>query len=272
VPEGETASTQVDHVAIERQHNAHMKVVAASLEHFARHVVLPSFENACNASRTNPAGTTPSSGGATTPSHSESKTFLGTLLALREVMTQNAVGIFGEEAIASAVDDNDGITSAFAMRKMNRYPGHARRQKQRLEEDRLFCATLLATGVVLAAIKRYIPVNYKAMIKEFLNLVRSYDGGDEQFASCLQEDDGRSCGVLPNGKRLDPEETVALNVSFNRARENHPLIRRREEGRLKIKSTRVTVNVPKANACVVTMVENLTDWAQRPSAGSQRRV
>ena len=241
----------------EIQHKAHMKVVAASLEHFSRHVILPAFEKSV-ASFNIPASSRYFTGDSAGTELCE--TFYATLLALREIMTQNAERIFGSESFCVAVDDAGGPNSA----KHTTRPGYARLRRQGCMEDKLYCTSLLATGVVLAAIKRYVPTNSQDVAQKFLDIVRSYDGGDDEFALCLKDDDGRSCGVMPNGIRLNREENIALNVSLNWAQERHPLSRRRHERLMGVKRPRELVSVPETNACVIAVVENLHDSAYRP--------
>ena len=168
-------------------------------------------------------------------------------------MTQNAERIFGNESFSVAVDDAVESDN----RKLNRKPGHVRRRRLECKEDKLYCASLLATGVILAAIKRYVPNASQDVAQKFLDLVRGYDFGDDDFPLGLEDDDGRSCGVMPNGIRLNREDNVALSVSLDWARERHPLNRRRQEQLLGVEQSRGLVSVPETNACIITIVENL---------------
>ena len=239
-----------DPKAAERQHKAHMKVVAASLEHFSRHVILPSFERSV-ASFNIPASSRCLTGDS--PRNELCRTFYATLLSLREVITQNAERIFGSESFDAVTDVVVGADSATNETK----PGHDRRRRQDCMEDKLYCASLLATGVVLAAIKRYVPNNSQDVAQKFLEIARGYEGGEGEFASTLKDDDGRSCGVMPNGIRLNREENIAMNVSLNWIQQRHPLSRRQEERIMGMKRPRELISVPETNACVVAIVENM---------------
>jgi transcriptional regulator with XRE-family HTH domain len=180
------------------------------------------------------------------------KMFFATLLGLREVMTQNAERIFGKECLNQALEDDDeGTTGAKS----------SPRKARIIKEEKQYCARSLATAVTIAAIERSQSGDTNKTIEEFLKVAQAYDDGDSEFSSCLEEDQGNIHGVLPNGQRLNAEEEVARNVSFNRARKLHPIVQRDMERRMKIRSKRL-IHVPEPSACHITMVEIKSDLTQ----------
>jgi hypothetical protein len=238
-----------DIITAEHQHKDHMKIVAASLDHFARNVITPSMEQyRCTTKRRLSQDTLPT-------------TFLAALLALREVIVQNAEKIFGKESFSELAVDEEA-------KRGNQDRAHPNRLDQ--EEDRLYCASILATGVILSAVERLIPNQAQEIIGDFLEVIQQYENGDEAFASCLEPDNGRSRGILPNGRRLHREENIALNVSYNRARVNHPLIRMCKEREMKLRR-RELIDVPRPNACHIAMFEKLSGWTQRPPGNVRNR-
>ena len=87
-------------------------------------------------------------------------------------------------------------------------------------------------------------------------MMDSYDTASDEFASRMNRLDGRHQGVMLNGKKLKNEENVAWKVSYNRARELHPVVcrnNRRMEQRSEM--THHIVQIPKPNALFVSMVE-----------------
>jgi hypothetical protein len=248
----------------ERQHKAHMKTVAAALDRFCVQVLLPAMQQPPQRSSGGPQSGYTRSGDnnqniamciPTNKKKGPPKSFFATLLALREVMTQNAERIFGKESLDAAVLDEDEEERATTTTTSS-YNG------RNTDEDRHFCAQLLATGVTIAAIERCLPDHRDKTTERFLESVKAYDDGDDEFLSCLQVDQGNIRSVLPNGKRLNADEEVARNVSFNQARKRHPMVQRDVEKRLKMKP-RQLILVPEVNACHVSVIEKLSDWIQR---------
>ena len=99
-------------------------------------------------------------------------------------------------------------------------------------------------------------------MEDFLKVAHSYDNGEEEFSSCLDQDQGLVRGILPNGKYLDDEEEVARSVSFNQARKLHPLVQRDIERKMNIKCKQL-IRVPEVNACHTAMVETLSNQGER---------
>ena len=87
--------------------------------------------------------------------------------------------------------------------------------------------------MVLNALNRLQSNLHQDILNEFLRAIKLYDTAHDEFASCLERADGRCNVVLPNGAALGREENVVWRVSFNQARDSHPLIRgkRRRERR-----------------------------------------
>ena len=207
---------------------------AVALEEFARTVFLPSLLQASSEVASN-------------------RVFLATMLALREVLTQNADRIFDiEKEIGDELQDHA--------------PGTGRRKVRCQEEERQYMAQLFATGVVFAALQSLSGKEAEAYTLQFSETMDSYDIGDDEFASCMQPMDGCHQGVLPNLSLLDSIENVAWKVSYNRAREAHPVLRssrrRLEVERLRwlgLPSTSepFLVELPMPNAVLVSMVEKL---------------
>jgi hypothetical protein len=208
---------------------------AVALEEFARTVFLP---NMLQESREG----------------ASDRVFLATMLALREVLTQNADRIFYiEKQIGGELQDDA--------------PGGGRRKVRCQEEERQYMAQLFATGVVFAAFQSLTRKESEAYTLQFSKMMDSYDMGHDDFASCMKPLDGRHQGVQPNMSLLDSTENVVWKMSYNRAREAHPVLRRsrhrREVERLRglgLPSTSepYTVEVPTPNAVLVSMVEKLS--------------
>jgi hypothetical protein len=244
----------------EIQHKAHMKIVAASLEEFCRLVILPSMqpetvetiaqqqavlEKTMASKRNTTTSTKTKILYKPKPKKEKEHVFFSTLLALREVMTQNAERIFGKPSFEGLHDKKKKLEKS-------------RKRKIHQLQDQQYCAKLLATGVVLAAMEQYNP-NDAAIADRFLEVCRKYDEGDEEFTSCLVAEQN-SCGVLPNGRRVDPEESIAMHVSFEQARESHPLTLCQKRRDMNV-TPRVQdlLQVPEPNVCNISMVQHLPD-------------
>jgi hypothetical protein len=184
------------------------------------------------------------------------RVFLATMLALREVLTQNAERVFHMEKVPLTGDELQDDA-----------PGGIRWKTKLQEEERQYMAQLFATGVIFAAFQSLSPVEAEEYTTWFTKVMDSYDMGYDDFASCLEPLDGRHEGVRPNLTVLESEENVAWKVSYNRACEAHPVVRRskwrqevdrqRELGLASVSEPN-TVEVPSPNAVLVTMVEKLS--------------
>jgi hypothetical protein len=270
---------------------AYQNELVAMIECFAREIVLPSIMSCSDNIEFQKR-----------PSYPEgSRVYLGTLLALREVMTQNAEIFFGSTAITESVEPRAGTivsrdsrgaevadrgkdeehysndiflgsskpreerTAKSEVESENEDNPEARRSQLLKEEERLYSARLLATGVVLSATLR-LPAS-QTLHDELLRMIDAYDFGREEFAACLESTDGNWRGVLPNGSSLNRDETIAWKASFNRVREDHPLIVQSKRRKLRESCSEAKVcwdreldivMVAKPNLCFVGVVEDLT--------------
>ena len=206
---------------------------AVALEEFARIMFLPNLLQGANNSA----------------APSNERVFLATMLALREVLTQNAERIFVIQDVPRQGEEE---------RNNDAGPGNKRRKRHRDIEERQYMAQLYATGVIFAAIQSMPEA--KSYLSKFTQIMDSYDTGDDDCASYMERVDGRHQGVLPNGKQLKNEENVAWRVSYNRVRDLHPVIRhnrQRVEQQLDPSDSRI--DVPPPNAVLVSMVEKLPE-------------
>ena len=214
-----------------RLHEEHTRIVAASLEEFATNVLLPALNANSDVMDVKV----------------KNKIYLATLLCLREVIAQNAVRIFGNDFFRESIEAPATQTSL-------------------TKEEFMHCSRTMATALVIAAIERNRGDNctdaVEDTVEDFLKVAHSYDNGEEEFSSCLDEDQGLVRGILPNGKYLDDEEEVARSVSFNQARKLHPLVQRDMERKMNIKCEQL-IRVPEVNACHTTMVETLSNQGER---------
>lgn len=205
------------------KHNqeAILHAAASAIERFALEIVLPSLVS---------AGVGENKDGGGTPSHGH-RVYMAALLALREVLCINAESIFfgdGESPSLHQCEKELCAEQLGARAGTEFLPGDARRTARNNREEKAFRSQLLATGVILSAIQRLDPEVSSVLSSYFLDTVEKYDMADEEFTSCLERADGRSKCVTPDGRVMGREENVAWRVSFNRAREAHPLIRTHE--------------------------------------------
>lgn len=216
------------------------RLAAVALEEFATTIFLPNVLQESNAA----------------PSSSES-VFLATMLALREVLTQNAKRIFVIEKVPLEPHELQSFMSA---------PGAARRETEREEEEEQYVSQLLSTGVVLSTVQRLEKRDAEKYTSKFTQIMDSYDSGHGEFASMMEPMDGSHQGVQPDQTVLSNEENAAWKVAYNRANEAHPVLRKhgrtcQEEQRCQLglplprESKKAQVNVPTPNAVLVSMVE-----------------
>lgn len=272
------------------RHNqeAVLHAAASAIERFALEIVLPSLLS---------AGVGENKDGGGNPSHGH-RVYMATLLALREVLCINAESIFfcdGESPSYHHCEKEVCAEQLGARAGTELLPGEARRIIRNNREEKAFRSQLLATGVILSAIQRLDPEVSSVLSSYFLDTVEKYDMADEEFTSCLERADGRSKCVTPDGRVMGREENVAWRVSFNRAREAHPLIRTHE--RLEAQSRKAyrdaieagqplrwhdvhkqklvrRVMVPNPNACAAYVVEKvlISPMRDREERAEEERI
>jgi hypothetical protein len=175
-------------------HLAHSSGVCAALLQFARDVIVP----AMNAEHR----------GTVLPLQDRTPVILSTLLILREVMTQNAQTIFGEDAILSGLEQD----FEYDADKDEKAPDNERD----IRENILFSSQLLATSVVFAGLEGTGPASMM-LTQKFVAMMESYDSGGEDFALCLSPMEFKSKDnntALRNGKNMGEEELLAWQVSY----------------------------------------------------------
>lgn len=157
----------------------------------------------------------------------EDRVYVATMLAIREVLTQNSKELF--------VLDFESTT----------------------KEEVDFGARVLATGIILAANERLMKVTNLDLVR----LVNMYDDGAPEFKDALTRMGGKEQPIAPNGKPLDRQEAVIWKAAFNMAREKHPLMgkdkKEIKQGELNL------IQLAEPTACYVAMVEALpptTKW------------
>ena len=123
----------------------------------------------------------------------EDRPYVATMLALREVMTQNAEKIF---------DLN-----------LDQYP-----LVDRMEFK--YHGKTLATSIILAANER-LPIGNQ----DLLRFVEAYDTGAQEFKISLPRMSAKQVLIQPGGTELDGEEALIWKVAYNMVREKHPLLR-----------------------------------------------
>ena len=248
--------------------------VATAIERFATEIILPSLQS---------AGVGEDVGEKDEKCHKNRKApyhraFIATLLALREILTINADAIFFDSRwtrrknVLGSSDGDCGMADDLPRK----------RRHERIEsEEAGFRSRLLATAVILSAIDRLDSVSYSTISSEFIQAVEKYDEADEEFSFCLERADGRSRCVTPGGRVLGREEAVAWRVSFNEARERHPLIqvqKRRDaisrfafreavwSGNQNGLTSRIPkrITIPSPNACSVYILERLPSSVVSP--------
>ena len=259
----------------QHRHRIHMQTVAASLKQFSNDIILPTLQQQQQQQQSSPPSSIFSSTTESQPILP--KCMIAVLLCLREVMTQNAEQIFGPllpldmtTTTTSADNDDD--------------------EKLLLKEEISLSAQLLATSVIISAIERFVMMIYDddkvaAAVDMFLQVTEMYDGGDAEFFSFFESDESISSVaaavgtttttntgnltpttsttttiyksiLLPNGRPLKKEEEVARNVSWEQAKQIHPVVVRNMEKKLNIPPQQL-VRVPEVNACHVSLVSRL---------------
>jgi len=213
----------------------HLHMVAASIEKFSVEMILPSlltsgeylFTCFCFLNITCFVDVPDDGDGPY-------RSFLATLLMLRETILLNYESFF-----------NSGCGS---------------RGTSNLEKNSY---KILATGLIISALRRFrgndgysleneVQKDVNALTVRFLEIVESYDSGNEEFASFLKKPLNDTVGITPAGRVLGKEENSAWIDSFNRSREKHPLL---EEKNFKLSKFVNHTNAPSSNACSMFLVE-----------------
>ena len=259
----------IDMTRVEKLRDVALHTAAAALEQFAMQMILPSFISA--GVREGPGCGTDSdssSGG----SHC---TLSATFFALREILMINADSYFFH--VGRSDKDRPVPT-----------PENGRNSTYGSEE-KVLRSRLIATGVLFASVNRF-DEEKESVLADLVAAIGEYDTAEDTFVLCLERADGRSLGVLPNGHALGQEENIAWGVSFNAAREKHPLIttkKRRDlarrlasysssisdEHKTKLANsvlndTMHTLDMPKPNACALYFVGE--DGMMMPGSRSPR--
>ena len=121
---------------------------------------------------------------------------ISTLLAIREMLIMNADKLFTFPALKHA-------------------PAKARERK--------YLSHVLANAIVRNSARRMHHPD-SPFFGRFMQAYKSYDTCSEEFQFSLSQADVRSNYFHPDGKRVGQEESVLAKVSFNYAREMHPLL------------------------------------------------
>jgi len=145
-----------------------------------------------------------------------------------------------------------------------------RREQERATQERNCLIMSFMNAVIVSAIEAS-PLFHGQLVSEtFQSLIRDYDQGSEEFARHVEKQDGRVCGVLPNGKRLNPEENVAMTISYNQALENHHLMQCKQARALKL-PRRELINLPAPNACHIALLEQKPKQQQQDMRRHQQQ-
>ena len=222
----------------------HLIMAAASIRKFAHDIVAP----ALIASRKSETCSTKLD--KSSPGH---RMFVATLLALRELMIMNANKLFTGSHETKEDEKKDSI-------------GAKQGEEERVFRLRLLCTTLICKSIVMNDVHVA-----KEIIKSFRSALRSYDGAEEEFSSCLTPAENLSSSLL-NGHELKKMEELSWRTSYNCARSNHPLVQLRKDRDIlkacKDRAPQVTslnqIRDPSPNMCFIPMIEKVqfeSDWS-----------
>jgi hypothetical protein len=204
-------------------HSQHMSVVAASIQQFAYDVILRSMELEIP------------------DKANESKAFLGTMLILREVLTQNGEGVFG--SVASLVDDSKNTSWG---NELN-------------QEAKILSHQVLATSVILAGLEAFQGPWSEKLSTDFLCMIDGYDNDSDEVAEYMVAVDKNTAVTLSGGREMSAEERLAWQLSTNLHRDDHPVIKRKREienaetAETNWKARKIEVASP--NACHISILE-----------------
>jgi hypothetical protein len=203
-------------------HSQHMSVVAASIQQFAYDVILRSMELEIP------------------DKANESKAFLGTMLILREVLTQNGEGIFG--SVASLVEDDDSKDGSYG--------------DETNQEAKILSHQVLATSVILAGLEAFQGPWSEKLSTDFLCMIDGYDNDSDEVAEYMVAVDQSTAVTLSGGREMSVEERLAWQLSTNLHRDDHPVIKRKREienAETSWKARKIEVALP--NACHISILE-----------------
>jgi hypothetical protein len=202
-------------------HSQHMSVVAASIQQFAYDVILRSMELEIP------------------DKANESKAFLGTMLILREVLTQNGEGIFGSVASLVEDDSEDGSWGD----EVN-------------QEAKILSHQVLATSVILAGLEAFQGPWSEKLSTDFLCMIDGYDNDSDEVAEYMVPVEQSTAVTLSGGREMSIEERLAWQLSTNLHRDDHPVIKRKraiENAETSWKARKIEVASP--NACHISILE-----------------
>lgn len=151
------------------------------------------------------------------------------LLNLREILILNGTQLFGLEDREKYRVNTDEQTEDFTLK-----------------------VKCLSTAIILNAAGRVTDeIDRQRIIDLVLDAIEKYDGGNEEFVSCMKRLDVRAIAVTPKGKVMKRYENIAYRVSYNVARLNHHLVSEQ--------STPYNIQLPSSNAVFVALAEkNMT--------------
>jgi hypothetical protein len=174
-----------------------LEATAASLELFAKDVILPSLLAANNACTDfdEDSDREEKETISTTLDRTSNRVFIASLMNLREVMAMNAKSIF-------ALEDHGHVSETWTIQALG-----------------------IATSVVVAVVQK---LNVDSISKLLFDAIKGYDNSKDEFVHCLERADARTLGTTPR-RLLNRAENNAFRVSFNTARAVHPLVARENE-------------------------------------------
>jgi len=205
----------------------HAYSAAASVEQFAKDVILPGMQAARTASITmDMSGSESSEQDSEDQGH---KVFVATLLALREILAMNASRIFGieehcrkgEDTCSNASGSGSGNGNSRSSTKQKRKASDVHTsggEGNKQSERHVMHIRSLATSVILNGISRLSDQHKNVVLPKFLTALVKYDGIDEEFSSCLERMDNRSIAVMPDGKVMKKTQNLACIVSQSKLR------------------------------------------------------
>ena len=234
---------------VESSRIAALSAAAAALERFAMEIVLPTF--VATGVEEGPGGDP----ALDAPSRSHhNRTLAGTFLALREVLMINSDSYFFDVGRS----DKDRCDSNSSGVPIGRSAHEA--------EETVLRSRLIASGVLFAAVNRLDEICRESVLVELITAIGEYDAAEDAFVLCLERADARSLGVLPNGRILGREENIAWRVSFNYARDNHPLIttKKRRDLARRLASYSSCASDKQTSALAESIVDNVTHRLELP--------
>lgn len=183
--------------SVSDQNESVLEATAASLELFAKDVILPSLLAANNACTDfdEDSDHEEKETISTTLDRTSNRVFIASLMNLREVMAMNAKSIF-------ALEDHGHLSETWTIQALG-----------------------IATSVVVAVVQK---LNVDSISKLLFDAIKGYDTSKDEFVNCLERTDARTLGTTPK-RLLNRAENNAFRVSFNTARAVHPLVAREND-------------------------------------------